>query len=65
MQALIDSHAFINQLSVRDVFRLAYIRAFDKDPPARSLDEDVAAYQKTGNVPPYTVRYMLEVYGAQ
>lgn len=64
MRALVESHAFVRRIEIRDLFRSAYIRRFNKDISQTSLDEDVDVFQKFGKVPPYIVDFMLAVYGA-
>lgn len=63
MQALVESHAFVRSIELRDLFRSAYIRRFGKDISAASLDEDVATFKKYGKVPPYIVDFMIATYG--
>lgn len=65
MQALILVHAEVHSLTVKDVFRTAYMYAIGKDMPSRSLDEDVQAFNRTGNAPPYVIRYFLEKVGGE
>ena len=63
MQALVESHAFVRSLELRDLFRSAYIRRFGKDISTTSLDEDVTTFKKYGKVPPYIVDFMIATYG--
>ncbi len=64
MQALVDSHAFVRNIELRDLFRSAYIRRFSKDISSTSLDEDVKTFKQFGKVPPYLVDFMIATYGA-
>lgn len=63
MQALVDSHIFVNRLDPKDLFRSAYLRKFQKDIPPNALEEDVAKYKKGGLVPAYVTEMMLATYG--
>lgn len=63
MQALVESHAFVRSIELRDLFRSAYIRRFGKDISTTSLDEDVTTFKKYGKVPPYIVDFMIATYG--
>lgn len=63
MQALVDSHAFVRSIDLRDLFRSAYMRRFGKDISTTSLDEDVGVFKKYGKVPPYVIDLMIAIYG--
>lgn len=65
MHALVLAHAEAKRVSVRDIFRAAYMYAFEKDAPPRSLEDDLEAFHKTGNSPPYVIRYFLELFGSK
>lgn len=63
MQALADSHKFVEQLSTRQFIRSAYHWKFGKDISDQALDDDSAAYDERGKVPPYMTDYLLHIYG--
>lgn len=65
MHAIVLAHAEVKNVPVRDVFRAAYMYAFEKDIPTQSLDEDVAQFEKVGITPQYVIRYFLELFGGQ
>lgn len=64
MQALCDSHIFVNEMSPKQFFRCAYMWKFNKDITDTSLDEDVKNFDEAGKVPAYATAYLINVYGA-
>lgn len=63
MKALVLTHAEVRNIPLRDLFRTAYISAFQKDISSGSLDDDVKLFRSSGNTPPYVVKYFLKLYG--
>ena len=62
MHALIESAVERRKITIRELFRYAYIRRFQKDIPSGSLDDDVRKYESDHSAPPYVVAYMVELY---
>lgn len=65
MRALVLVHAETRNVSVRDLFRAAYMERFGKDIPAASLDTDVETFHKKGDTPPYVIGYFLRLIGGK
>lgn len=63
MQALADSHMFVNKLTRQEFFRTAYYWKFEKDIPEVSLMEDVQDFQYQGKLRPYAIDYLIHCYG--
>lgn len=63
MHALAESHMFVHCLKVVEFLRSAYYWRFDKDITDKALRADSDAFQKSGNVPPYVVDYLIHIYG--
>ncbi len=63
MRALVLTYVELRNVSLRDLFRTAYMAAFQKDIPSGSLDEDVRTFNNCGNTPPYVVKFFLRLYG--
>lgn len=63
MQALADSHKFVNNLTTKEMLRTAYMWRFNKDITDEALRTDSEAFDNRGKVPPYLTEYMLHVYG--
>lgn len=51
-------------MQIHDLLRSAYMHRFQKDIPAKSLEEDVDSYLIAGKVPPYLSDFMVDFYGA-
>ena len=64
MQALADSHVFVNELSPRQFLRACYMWKFNKDITDEALETDAKDYTEIGKVPPYVCEYLINVYGA-
>ena len=64
MQALCDSHIFIQDMTPKQFFRNAYMWKFGKDITDNALDEDAEAFVTAGKVPAYATAYLIHVYGA-
>lgn len=65
MKALVETHAALKNVSLRDLFRACYMAAFQKDISSISLDEDLSAFRKHGITPKYVIRYFLNLLGAK
>lgn len=63
MRALVLTYVELQRIELRELFRSAYIAAFQKDIPPRSLDEDVEMFKRCGNSPPYVIKFFLKLYG--
>lgn len=64
MQALCDSHIFVNEMTPKEFFRVAYMWKFSRDITDTALYEDVKAFDEAGKVPAYATAYLINVYGA-
>lgn len=64
MQALADSHKFVNELSTWQFIRAAYMWRFRKDITDEALLIDTEAYDTAGKVPSYISDYLMHIYGA-
>lgn len=65
MRALVETHALIRQVSLRDLFRACYMHTFGKDISSQSLDQDLASFKSAGVTPPYVIKYFLNKIGAK
>lgn len=63
MQALVDSHLFVNRLTIEEFLRTAYYFRFGRDITHNALTEDSKQYNEGGKIPPYVISYILFVYG--
>ena len=64
VKILVETHAQVRGVSLRDFFRSCYMRAFGKDIPSGSLDDDVRNFVSKGVTPKYVINYFLNSLGA-
>ena len=64
MKTLVETHAQVRGVSLRDFFRSCYMRAFGKDIPSCSLDDDVRNFVSKGVTPKYVINFFLNHIGA-
>lgn len=66
MHALVKTYADVHGFDLRDLFRVAYMGAFERDiGTSTSLDEDVAEFNRIGRTPPYVIKFFLNIIGVQ
>lgn len=65
MQALADSHVFVQQLSPKQFLRSCYMWKFGKDITDEALNADARDYIEIGKVPAYVCAYLISRYGVQ
>lgn len=63
MKALVSTYASVRGIELRDLFRSAYLRAFQKDMPPHSLDEDLRIFNEQGVTPKYLINFLLSIIG--
>lgn len=64
MKALVETHALVRGVSLRDLFRSAYMAIFGKDISQTALDDDLIGF-KQGITPPYVIKHFLNMIGAK
>lgn len=62
MRALVETHALVRGISLRDLFRSCYMAIFGKDISQQSLADDLAGFNQ-GVTPPYVIKYFLNRFG--
>lgn len=65
MHALSQAHMRNNGLSARQFLRSCYMWKFQRDISDTALANDAKRLDELGIVPPYSVDYLIHVYGAQ
>lgn len=62
VKALVEVHAQVRGVSLRDLFRSCYMATFGKDISQNSLADDLVSFQQ-GITPPYVIKYFLNRLG--